>query len=145
MSTLTQTVPVKLEDSLGGFAENAGLLRLDGETLVLEFDSRLGGLDFLKSEVKRFAIALAELESCRWKPGWLGGTIELGLRSMARLGEIPGAAQGEVKLTVARRHRDRALGLVSSVELALAHRVLREVENTAILPAVAADEAQTGR
>ena len=63
---LNQSVPVTLEYSWGGFANNSGLLRLEGGTLVLEFET----------------------------------------------------------------NRDKALGLVANVELALAHLVVRAAEES---------------
>ena len=127
---LNPSVPVTLEYSWGGFASNSGLLRLEGSTLVLEFETKDGVLEVLKSGVKRVALPLTEVDACRWKPGWFGGKIELSVRSMSALEGIAGASQGRVKLGVSRKDRDKAFGLVANVELALAHRVVRAAEES---------------
>jgi len=127
---LNQSVPVTLQHSWGGFANNSGLLRFEGGTLVLEFETKDGVLEVLKSGVKRVTLPLTEVDACRWKPGWFGGKIELSVRSMSALEGIAGASQGRVMLGVSRKDRDKALGLVANVELALAHRVVRAAEES---------------
>jgi len=127
---LHPSVPVTLESSWAGLASNSGLLRLEGDTLVLEFETKDDVLQMLKSGVKRAAVPLTEVDACRWKPGWFGGKIELSVRSMSALSGIAGASQGRVVLGVSRKDRDRAFGLVANVELALAHRVVRAAEES---------------
>ncbi len=127
---LNQSVPVTLQHSWGGFANNSGLLRFEGGTLVLEFETKDGVLEVLKSGVKRVALPLTEVDACRWKPGWFGGKIELSVRSLSALDGIAGASQGREKLGVSRKDRDRALGLVANVELALARRVVRAAQES---------------
>jgi hypothetical protein len=127
---LNPSVPVTLESSWGGLASNAGLLRLEGDTLVLEFETRGGILDMLVAGVKRFDLPLTDVEACQWHRGWFSGEIEISVRSMRVLEGIAGAAQGRVKFGVARKDRDRAFGLVASVELALAHRVVGAAEES---------------
>lgn len=127
---LNPSVPVTLDYSWGGLASNSGLLRLEGDKLVLEFETKDGVLEVLKSGVKRYDLPLTEVETCQWHRGWFGGKIVLSVRSMDSLEGIAGAAQGRVKLGVARRDRDRAFGFVASVELALANRVVRAAEES---------------
>ena len=130
MSLLNPSVPITLESSWAGLANNSGLLRLEGDALVLEFETKDGVLEVLKSGLKRVAVPLAEVDACRWKPGWFGGKIELSVRRMSLLSGIAGAAQGSVVCGVSRKDRDRASGLVANVELALAHRVVRAAEDS---------------
>jgi hypothetical protein len=127
---LNSSVPVTLDHSWGGLASNSGLLRLEGDTLVLEFETKDGVLEVLKSGVKRYDLPLKEVEACQWHRGWFGGGIELSVRSMDALEGIAGAAQGRVTFGVVRKDRDRAFGLVASVDLALAHRVVRAAEES---------------
>lgn len=125
---LNPAVPVTMADSWAGLAQNSGLLRLEGDALILEFETQDGVLQVLKSGIKRFALPLRELEKCAWQPGWRGGKIELSVRSMCALEGIAGAARGCVTLKVAHKHRDLALGLVTNVELALARHLMRSGE-----------------
>ena len=127
---LNPSVPVTLDSSWGGLASNSGLLCLEGDTLVLEFETKDGVLEVLKSGVKRFTVLLTEVEACRWHRGWFGGKIELSVRRMKVLDGIAGAGQGRVTLGVSRKDRDRAFGLVTNVELAMAHRVVRAAEES---------------
>jgi len=125
---------VRLEDTWAGLAQNAGLLRLDGETLVLEFETK--AVDLMNLGATQHRLPLAEVETCQWKPGWLGGKIQIATRSLGTLSGIPGAAQGQVTLKVSRKDRAAALGLVASVELVLAHRVVRAADTAARPPII---------
>ena len=127
---LNPSVPVTLEHSWGGLASNSGLLRLESNTLVLEFETKDEVLQMLKSGVKRVAVPLTEVEACRWMPGWFGGKIELSVHSMTSLEGIAGASRGSVMLRVSRKDRDKAFGFVANVELASAHRVVRAAEES---------------
>ena len=129
MSMPSQSVPVKLESTWAGLAESNGLLRLEGDALVLEFETKDSVLEVLKSGPKQHRISLMEIEACRWKRGWFGGKLEVTTRNLGVLGGIPGAAQGRVLLQVSRQDRDAAFALASSVELILAHTVLRAAED----------------
>jgi hypothetical protein len=123
-------VPVRMEDSWAGLASNLGLLRLEGESLLLEFETKDEVLQVLKSEVKRIAVPLTAVEACRWKPGWFRGQIELSVHGLDTLAGVPGATQGRVTLHVARKDRPKAFGVVANVELALARRVVRAAEES---------------
>lgn len=127
---LNASVPVRLDHSWGGFARNSGLLRLEGDALVLEFETKDEFLQVLKSGVKRVAVPLTEVESCGWKPGWFSSKIELSVRSMNSLRDIAGASQGRVVMRVSRRDKDKAFGLVANVEMALATRVVRAADES---------------
>lgn len=131
MSLLSNpSVPVTMEDSWAGLASNSGLLRFEGDVLVLEFETKVGVLEVLKSGVKRVAVPLTEVEACRWNRGWFGGKIGLSVRSMSSLNGIAGASQGSVLLRVSRKDRSKAFGFVANLELALAHRVVRAAEES---------------
>ncbi len=119
------SVPVRLQDTWGGLAASHGIVRLEGEWLVLEFETKDEILSVLTSGPKQCRLELGQIESCRWQPGWWGGRLELATSSLAVLAGIPGAAQGRISLVVARRDRAAALGLAADVELALAERVVR--------------------
>lgn len=127
---LNPTVPVMLASSWGGLASNSGLLRFEGDQLVLEFESKDEVFQMLRSGIKRINLPLAELGGCEWKAGWWGGDIEISVRKLELLQGVAGASQGRVNLRVARKDRDRALGLASNVELALAQRTLTIVQQS---------------
>jgi len=137
MSLPSQPVPVELESTWAGLAESTGLLRLEGEVLVIEFETKDGVLQVLKSGPKHHRIPLSEIEACSWKPGWFwsGGKLEVSTRNLGVLGGIPGAAQGRIALRVRHRDRDAAFGLAASVELMLAHQMLRVADAAAPPPA----------
>ena len=66
------TVPVYLDNVFGGLADCHGLLRDEGDHLVLEYQSQDPLLGVLKSDVKHVEIPRDLLVSVTLKTSWLG-------------------------------------------------------------------------
>jgi hypothetical protein len=137
MPLLSLSVPVTLPESWGGLATSTGILRLDRDALVLEFETKDGVLEVLRSDVRRLELPLAELEACTWRPGWFSARIEIAVHHLEALRQAPGAEAGKLVLHVARADRSRASALVTQVSLALAQQIVTAVE--------VADERAGGR
>lgn len=122
----TISTPVTLPTSWGGLASSLGVLRFDGQYLHLEFETKDGVLEVLRSGVQKVVLPLSALESLVWKAGWFGGVLELTTDSLALLETVPGSAQGRVRLKIDRQDRPSAARLADAVQLAqayaLAHR-----------------------
>lgn len=129
MLLLNQSVPVKLADTWGGMASSSGLLRFENEVLALEFETKDGVLEIIRSGIQRLALPVADLEGCAWHRGWFGGRIEIAVRRLALLSGVPGAERGTVVVRVARKDRDKAAWLVTEVNVALARHGVRAVED----------------
>jgi hypothetical protein len=99
----------------GGLAECHGLLRPDGDSLVLEYQVQDNMVGFLRGGAKSVRIPLADLESVALKGKWFGRSLVLQSRSMLSLAEVPGAKQGRVELIIARADWPAAERLVAGV------------------------------
>src|SRR5579871_2846436 len=105
-------VPFTIE-LYGGLGQCDGLLRDEGQQLVMEFQIKDSVAGLIKTNVRRVQIPLNDLVSVTLTKGWLG-TSWLGVKvvlqatRMETVKDIPGMNQGRVELSVARKHRDAA-------------------------------------
>ena len=106
------TLPVWLGYQYGGLAECSGLLRDEGDDLVLEYQSKEALIgDMIRSSVKHARIPRDLIASMVLKKPWLGFKTQLVIRmtSMAPLADVPRMSKGELVLasrkTIERRPR----------------------------------------
>jgi hypothetical protein len=104
------------------------VLRFDGESLVIEFQTRDGMFEVLLSDIRRVTLPLPALTAFTWKPGWFGGALDLSVASLDLTRDLPGSEPGGVHLRVRRKDRAAAEHLANEVQLALANRVLDRLE-----------------
>ncbi len=108
MSDEMITLPFKLPDMFGGFAEGKGLAKATAAELRLEIVVKDSLLNVLKSGVKEIHVPQPEIDIVRFKRGWFGGKVYIRLKSMKWLADLPGCDSNEVILHIARGDRDRA-------------------------------------
>ena len=113
-SRLTFTI----ENVYGGFAQVGGLLRVNNDLLILEFqtkDTVFGGL--LKSRAKEKHLPLQEIESVEYKKKWFSTHIIIRVYRMGSLDNVPGSDKGEIKLKLKKKDRSTAQSMVSRINL----------------------------
>jgi hypothetical protein len=104
-----------------GLAKADGLLRLEGNTLVLEFQIQDRALGLLKSELKELRIPIFEIEHLELANGWLRKPrLIVQTETMRVSRQIPGAEHGTFELTLENAHKLAARHLISTVEAAKA-------------------------
>src|ERR1041385_6689777 len=106
------TLPFRVPNLVGGFAESKGLAKASPSQLILEFVVKDTVLDLFKSNVKEVHIPHSEIDAMRLKRSWFGGKVFIRLKSLKWLAELPGCDNGEITLHVARRDQDRAADFV---------------------------------
>ena len=112
-------VPFSLE-VLGGLGEAHGLLKDEESHLALEFQTQDSVAGVLKSEVKHVRISFDDLVSLVLTKGWLG-TKWLGVKlviqttNLDTLKDVPGASQGRIELSIARKDVEDAEQFVEDV------------------------------
>ncbi len=112
-------VPVHLDNVFGGLADCHGLLRDEGDHLVLEYQSQDPLLGVIKSSVKQVRIPRDRLASVTLSTGWLGvqATLTIQVTEMAVLAEVSGMSQGRLELRVDRSDRATAQKFVDDLGL----------------------------
>ncbi|HLW68916.1 MAG TPA: hypothetical protein VKS79_26630 [Gemmataceae bacterium] len=114
------TVPFTLEEVYSGFANCHGLIRDEGEHLVLEFQIQDSLVGLIKSGVKQVRIPLAELASVALERKWFGMStnIVIQLSHMQPVQDVPGMKQGRLVLAIARKDREAAAKFVADLHVA---------------------------
>jgi hypothetical protein len=106
-----------------GLAKANGLLRLEGSSLVLEFQIQDRGLGLLRSELKELRIPIAEIEHLELKTGWFRRPrLIVQTQTMRVSRHVPGSQHGTFELAIEPPHQLAARHLISSVETAQTDR-----------------------
>jgi serine/threonine protein kinase len=92
-------LPVKTS-AYGGLGEAHGLLRLEGENLLLELE--ISFLKLARSSVREIKIPLSDIGSVTLDRKMFTSVLILRAQRLRSLSEIPGASEGKVELEVAR-------------------------------------------
>jgi hypothetical protein len=121
-------VPFTVE-AFGGFAEAHGLMRLEGNALVLEFQLQDSILNVLRSDVREVRIPLEEIEAITFKRGWLRAKFTIKTYKVRTLKEVPGSDKGEVTLHIRHKDRQKAARLASDLELKLLEHQIDRLES----------------
>lgn len=119
------SVPFKTESS-HGFVSSNGVAKFSSAGVVLEFESKILGL--ISNGVKEARLPIGEILDIKFKKGLLkvGAKIEIRLRSLARLREVP-HNDGKVVLKLVKDDFERARDAVARLQQDMA-------EYTATLP-----------
>lgn len=117
MDTSTYIVPFTLAQSDNFLTESSGLLRLEGRTLVMEYQTRDAVMGVIKSGVKEIRLDLADLQSISFKKGLFSNTLKLQSRVMRTFEKVPGSQHGMLELAIKRGDRQTAEYLVSAANL----------------------------
>jgi len=121
-------VPFTLE-AYGGFAEAHGLMHLEGNSLILEFQLQDSLLNVLRSDVREVRIPLEAIESITFKRGWLGAKFTIKTYKVRTLKDVPSSNKGEVTLQIKRQDRGKATRLAADLELKLLEHQIDRLES----------------
>ena len=99
----------------GGLGVCHGLLRPDGDSLVLEFQVQDGCCGIIRGKPKVARIPLADLEAVELRGRWFSRTLVIQARSLLSMARVPNSKQGRVELTIARADVPAAERLVAGV------------------------------
>ena len=108
-------------------AKVQGVARLDGDALVLEFQTVDGVVGVVKSEVREVRLTPEDLESVRHGRGWFHDSVVITARRMSGLASIPGAKGVVIKLRCKRKYRRAAELLSFTLRVRLTDRDLESL------------------
>ena len=117
MASLPFSIPM-----YAGLARADGLVRLEGGSLVLEFQIQDRALGLLKTDLKELRIPISEIERLELKTGWFSRPrFSVQTETMRVSRQIPGSQHGTFELILEKGHLLAAKHLISSIELAKAN------------------------
>ncbi len=113
-------------DCYHGLLDVQGIVGLDEDDLVFEFEVHDGFLALLRSPLREVRVPIAQIESVELVDGWLSSIVVVRGRKLATLEKLPGAFT-EVRLRVKRPDRGRAKSLVAAVDMAMTNRFVAKL------------------
>ena len=120
------SVPVSIEPAISDYMQGTisidGLLSYQDRMLTLEY--RLTSLEMEQTAVRTLELASTDLRDIALNKGFVGAKIVLRPQRLALCEQVPGVADGALK--VKRRDREEAATLVSHVRLELSEARLGE-------------------
>ena len=126
--TRVASVPFSVPNLHGGLATARGIVRLEPEHLVLEFDVKDDLVGVFNSGVSRVRIPLTEVESLKLSKRLWWTTFIVRTRSMTAIADVPGRSHEGFRLSIARKYRDDAAELTAEVDLRMAELRLDEMD-----------------
>jgi hypothetical protein len=112
------SVPFTIPRACGGLAECHGLLRGEGDSLILEYQSQDKFLGLFRRRPQAVRIPLAQLESVDLKRrGWfrVRRTLVIRTKSLFTLAAVPGSRQGQIELAITPADRAAAEQFVAGL------------------------------
>lgn len=124
-----RSLPFSIENLNGGFMKVEGILRVEEEKLVFEYQKKDAVVEAYQSELRTETIAISELDMLEFKKGWFSGKLILHGKSARSFGGLPGKELTERVLKVKRKHRNLAANISSNLNLMVSENKLNELED----------------
>jgi len=122
------SLPFVITEIYGGLASVQGLVSLEHDHLILEFQVKDALVGVLKSQVREIRVPLAELEAITLEKKWLSLGLVLKAYRIRTLLDIPSGEAGRVLLKLTKRDEMIAAQLVKHIQIKLSeHRFDRAV------------------
>ncbi|MEN7547953.1 hypothetical protein AAG747_08535 [Rapidithrix thailandica] len=119
-----ESVPFRIE-LYDGFAETRGILRLENESVFLEFETKDSFFGVIKSGVQSIDIPLKYLSSAHLAKSIFGNKIILHAHSLKAFEKFPSSSSGELKLGIKRKFKHQAENLVTNINLKISEERLK--------------------
>jgi len=122
------SIPFRLTEHLGGFAEYSGLLKLKASSFVIEMQSRDTILGILKSKIKVVEIPFEIIEDIALKKSLFHSKIIIRVSDLKLLSQVPSSELGALTLIVKKKLSQEATELVSTAQMTLSDLKLKRME-----------------
>jgi hypothetical protein len=128
MMPMERDLPFKTDEAYHGFAEIQGLLHVERDHLLLEFEMKDSILGVIKSGAKELEISYFDLNKVEYKRSLFKSRLILSVNNMRVLSAFPGAKDGVIALKIKRRYKGEAEDIESYVNLRIAELKLEQLE-----------------
>lgn len=102
------TLPFKFYDPDAFATESEGLIRLESDRVVIEFQTKDAFFGLVKSEIKEVDLPFDAISYVRFKRGWFSAEIAIQGRDMKTMDGLPTVKHGRVRLRFKRDLRGDA-------------------------------------
>lgn len=117
MQPFEKAIPFKTDDAYHGLAKVEGILHVESDHLILEFQVQDTFFGALKSAPKKLRINYLDLNRVEYERGWFKSRMNLKINNLSILTRFPGAKEGRISLKIGRKLKDAAEDIESYVNL----------------------------
>lgn len=100
-----------------GISKVSGVVRDADDELVIEYQSKILGL--IPTDIKTIRIPYQEIDEVFFSSSIFKTRLRIILKTLRSIGNFPTPKQGELQLKIARKNRQQAKALASSVNLSV--------------------------
>ena len=125
---MERDLPFKTDEAYHGFAEIQGLLHVERDHLLLEFELKDALFGVLKSGAKELKISYLDLNHVAYRRSWVKSRLVLQVNNMRVLSAFPGAKDGTIVLKIKRKYKGAAEDIESYANLRIAELKLEKLE-----------------
>jgi hypothetical protein len=122
------SVPFTLGELYQGLAEGHGILRIERDALVLEFQVRDAVFGVLKTDVRELRIPFDDIVAVDMRKRWWVRSLRIRTHSLRVAAAIPGLQGGDVVIRIKQRDLLEARLAVSRLALLMSEARLRRIE-----------------
>ena len=122
-------LPVKQNDQYGGWAELSGLLRVEPDSLVLEYTLTDDVLGVFNSDVKTLKIPFVAIEDVQIKKKWFSARFEVYLNRLPKTEKSLSLKKNCLSFTIKKSELNQAKSLKSKLMLNVSEEKLRRIES----------------
>ena len=127
-----------------GFAEVEGMLRIEDQQVVIEYQTKDSVLGVIKSETKSLPIPYSQISEVVFKTNMFRTFLRLQLKSLELLNKFPGSKAGGIKLNLKRKDKEKAIYLQSFIRLRVSEVRLKGLDEGPIPPTKTYDDPFLG-
>lgn len=120
MQPFVKSLPFKTDGAYHGLAEVSGLLHIEKNQIVLEFEIKDSFFGALKSDPKQLKIKYKDLSELMYVRTIFKSRLELKINSLQILSRFPGAKDGHISLKIKRKLKIEAEDISTYVNLRIA-------------------------
>ena len=107
--------PFTIKHVFAGLAEANGIVRLEGNTIELEFQTKDSIAKVIKTEVKKISIPITDIQEITFKKGMWENKLILRVTKLSLISEVPNQEDGEIKLSIGNKYTEMAQELASKL------------------------------
>lgn len=128
MQPFEKSLPFKTDDAYHGFAELQGILHIERNHLLLEFEVKDRFVGALKSGPKQLKVAYEELTRLDYQRNLFKSRMEIKVKSLRIQTSFPGAKDGCITLKIKRRYKTEAEDIATYANMRIAELGLERLE-----------------
>lgn len=119
---MNYSIPYTIEKLFGGLGEARGMLTFDGRQLRLEYRTQDSVFGIVKSPIRTVLVDVASIVSLELRKGVFRSSLRLQLNSYRMATKIPTDKNGEIRLTIDKKHYPDLQALQTDIRSAITNR-----------------------